>query len=192
MRRWNEPASAKNLTPRWRSRILVVVPGKRDVRRGFVQVALLASGAALVSMASGACSSSSHPPEAGDCIGTPDAACSVVTSSGGGSGAPHGDGGSGSDTGGGEAASGCGTAGTLVATSNIECAPCITTSCCQADQDCSNDPSCLAILQCTAGINACESSNPKGVADYNDFAACLLQNCNPMCPTLPQSTTGDF
>lgn len=152
-----------------------------------------------------ACSQNTErPPELGDCVKVGDASCPTpVSGSGGGSGPTGGDSGASdvfttSDT-----STACGTAQDYF-TTNTSCAPCIEgvsgAGCCGADLACSGQTACLALLQCMLACpstnvtcaDTCETDNPSGVAAYNDFASCLLQNCSPQCPTLPTGGANDL
>jgi hypothetical protein len=142
-----------------------------------------------------ACSpSSGHPAVLGGCTEVRDSSASC------GYGAPGGGGGSSGGSGGGTmdaasvgdaSATSCGASS--VATANLQCAPCIVASCCQAGTACADSSACTALLSCNASnINACEMQYASGVTAYNDFAGCLLANCSPECPTLPVATAGDL
>ncbi|MGD0523855.1 MAG: hypothetical protein ABSE49_01855 [Polyangiaceae bacterium] len=166
-----------------------------------------AAWAGLIGHVVVSCSSNSAiPPELGDCVKVGDAACTTPDpGGGGGSGPGGGDSGGAGDTG--SVTSGCGTAQALLASENTSCVPCVEgeaeaggSGCCGADMACSSQTACLNLLQCMVGCsasdttcqNTCENTNPNGVAAYNDFAACLAQNCSPQCPTLPTGGTADF
>jgi hypothetical protein len=149
----------------------------------------------------GACSpSSDHPAVLGDCIPAGDAACASVSSGGGGGGGSGGarDSSTGPEDSGTttpDAASYvCGAdAGSLVSTANVQCAPCIATSCCQAYEECGAAAACAAIALCPSGsISSCENANPTGISGYNDLASCLAASCASVCPALPMPAPGDF
>lgn len=151
---------------------------------------------ALAPLLAIACSpSSSHPPALNGCTNH-DGAANCTGGSGGGGASSGSSGGGGNDATAGDAsAANCGanTSSGSLATSNQQCAPCITASCCQAGTACAESGACTALLSCNAtNINACESQYPSGVTAYNDFASCLQANCSPECPTLPQATPGDL
>ena len=141
-----------------------------------------------------ACSSdTSHPAALGGCKGSADAGCGVNGSSGGGaSGRGQGEGGTGTGDGAvaGEDGGACGSAGSLLNASNNQCLPCVTASCCQAEEACTGQ--CLDLVQCTAGINNCAMQFSGGLTAYNDFATCLSRSCPTQCPALPLTTNGDF
>ena len=193
---------ARNLTSGAVARIL---EGVSIVSRSG-RVCALAAWATLVGQAVVSCSSNSaNPPELGDCVRTGDAACTTPDpGGGGGSGPTNGDSGT-SDTG--TTVSGCGTAQNLLASQNTSCVPCVLgeaeaggDGCCGADQACSAQTACTQLVSCmlacgasdTTCQNQCESTYPNGVNAYNDFAACLTQNCTPQCPTLPTGGTADL
>jgi hypothetical protein len=152
----------------------------------------------------GCSAASDRPPEEGDCIKTGDASCPTPDLGGGGSTGPA-QGDSGAITVTEEAATTCGAADGLF-TTNTSCVPCIegqtagTFGCCQADQACSAQASCLALLTCMLSCtsiepncpDACENTNPGGVQAYDDLSSCLTLECSPQCPTLPQGGTSDF
>lgn len=173
------------------------------------RICALAVWATIVGQAVVSCSSNSaRPAELGDCVKTTDAACPTPDPGGGAGGGPGGlhdsgagDGGAVEDT-----ASGCGTAQALLASQNTTCVPCVegttpgTSGCCEADLACSGQSACTGLLSCMLTCastdvtcqNTCENSNPNGVQPYNEFAACLVTNCSPECPTLPTGGVGDF
>jgi hypothetical protein len=151
-----------------------------------------------------ACSAASaRPPDEGDCVKVGDARCSTPDPGGGGGAGPTmGDSGSPATV---DSGSTCGVAEGLF-TTNTSCLPCIEGQtagdfgCCQADEACSNQAPCFALLQCVLGCPAndstcaatCQNSNPNGVQAYDDLSSCLTLNCSPQCPTLPQGGTSDF
>jgi hypothetical protein len=168
---------------------------------------VIAASAGVVGQVVVSCSSNSAiPPELGNCVKVGDAGCTTPDPGGGAGGGPGGGGDSGTGgTGGGT--TGCGTAQTLLASQNTSCVPCIEgeaeaggSGCCGADMACSSQTACLDLLQCMVGCsasdttcqNTCENTYPNGVGAYNDFAACLAQNCSPECPTLPTGGTSDL
>ena len=141
-----------------------------------------------------------HPPTLGNCIATPDASCPAPVSGLGSGSGPSGDAAASSDAAISSEAGVCGVADSLVSTSNLSCEPCILSSCCMADSVCSANASCLALTQCAIAcasgdqtcIGNCYNREPNGTTDYGDFAACLLSQCSPECPTLPTQAPGDF
>jgi len=171
------------------------------------RVCALSAWAILVGQAVVSCSSnSSRPAELGGCVVTGDAACTTPDPGGGGGSGPGGDSGAGEGGVVQDTAAGCGVAQELLASQNTSCVPCVMgtsgtgNGCCGADSACSAQTACLNLLQCMVGCsltdiscqNTCENNNPNGVQAYNEFAACLSQNCSPECPTLPTGGTTDF
>jgi len=164
--------------------------------------------AAVTGAAPSACSSTiALPPSVGDCIPRGDASCTEPRGGGGSLAGGSQDGGSEAD--GAEvipSGSSCGAAGQAImsSTANLSCYPCIVGDpegglghCCLADNNCSADLGCLAIVtcvlsKCTSGspacvLEMCEPSSTQGsVTLYNDLGSCLAQNCSPACPPLPQ------
>jgi hypothetical protein len=170
-------------------------------RRIFAPAAL-AAGVGLVVPACSA--ASARPPVNGDCVKVGDAGCSTPDPGGGAGSGPTtlADSGSPAPA---ETGSSCGVAEGLF-TTNTSCLPCIEgqtagdLGCCQADEACSEQAPCFALLQCVLACPAndstcaatCENSNPNGVQAYDDLSACLTLECSPQCPTLPQGGTADF
>ncbi|HEY4016125.1 MAG TPA: hypothetical protein VGM06_22475 [Polyangiaceae bacterium] len=132
-------------------------------------------------------SSTSRPPDLGDC----EAGCDPVTGSGSstppqgggldsGTGAPIGD------------ASICGLADMHVQTSDALCAPCIVQNCCSQDTSCTD--TCTSLLDCTQGcasgdtlcLGACENMWTAGLTAYQAFIQCVQASCTNTCPMLMQ------
>lgn len=167
---------------------------------------ILAGWSTVVGLSVAACSSNSdRPPELGNCVKVGDAACTTPDPGGGGGAGPTGGDSGVGDTG--TTVSGCGTAQTYLLSQNTSCVPCVEgeaeaggDGCCEADIVCSGQTACIDLLQCmvacpagdTTCQNTCESTNPTGVNAYNDFAACVTQNCTPECPTLPTGGVADL
>jgi hypothetical protein len=170
-----------------------VIPATRLLVPALGAIAFAAFGAAACT------SASTQPPQLGDCVKTGDASCADPNTGGGGGGpSSGGEGGTASSSGSGSSSGAtCGDVSGLVGTQNLDCAPCIdgtleggSLNCCQAATACGND--CQTLLTCitpcasgdTTCVGTCENNTPAGVGAYNDFAACLSQNCTPECPTL--------
>jgi hypothetical protein len=144
-----------------------------------------------------ACSSHDpkRPPELGNCTPSADVTCSPPVTGGGGVGQtsipPDSSAPSNSDAMSSDAAT-CGVAVPLLMPTNVYCAPCIETSCCDSAQACSQSMSCQMTMQCTLAcgqgdqfcVTGCENT-PDPTA-YTDFANCLSRFCSPQCPSLRQ------
>ncbi len=167
--------------------------------------ALVTAIAAAAACGVGACSSQAtkHPALLGDCIPTDGAPCSVP-SGGTGAGSQSGGGAQGGSSSG--SVAGCGLADQHLQTSNVTCVPCVVggsdagptglTDCCQSDLDCTTN-TCVPLIDCALGcsgsldptscLTGCENAaTAAAVGAYRDFANCVLQNCSPECPALPQ------
>ena len=162
------------------------------LRLFFAVVASVALGAACSS-------SSSQPPELGDCHPTGDASCSGGTVGGGG-GPGSGDGAV--DSGGAEGGSSCAAAEAALSAQSPNCGPCVESSCCGSGAACEDLPGttgCLTLVQCMIGCSgdgACQeqcSLAASGAAStaYQDYSSCLAGQC-PACPTLPGLVTNDL
>lgn len=145
-----------------------------------------------------ACSSSSTlPPELGNCTPVGDAACSLPVNNS--SGAGPSDGGSGSDgVAVGDAVTGCGA--TLVTTQNTTCIPCIEATCCLDNAACSASAACTTLAQCTQACtstdqtcisNCFASVTPAAQTAYDDLSTCLSSQCTG-CPNLPEQGIADL
>jgi hypothetical protein len=166
---------------------------------------------AIAALAASACSNTiEEPPQLGDCLPTGDASCRLSGVPSGSPGAIHGDGGATPGLDGDGGSCGAAAADQMVSsnTQNPGCIPCIVGASeagacdfCASDSACSNDPGCLAILQCAlmmchgdaacVGITCEGLSTSQSVQNYNAFGGCLGQTC-PQCPQLPQGTTSDI
>ena len=94
--------------------------------------------------------------------------------------------------------SSCGTecagtdAGTMCGTGlfqSLACDTCVSTSCCSENRACSNNPDCVALLQCTvpcaadqACIMDCQTLHPNGDTDYRALGQCVQTSCSARCP----------
>jgi hypothetical protein len=137
-----------------------------------------------------------RPAELGDCVAAGDASCASRPGGGGGSTVGNPDSGTpGRDASGSSGSLGCGTADSLVSTTNVTCKPCITANCCDADLACGS--ACQSLLLCIQGtqpcppgdtvcVGHCENMWPEGFQAYRDLVACISMHCVPGCPALQQ------
>ncbi|MDP9000912.1 MAG: hypothetical protein M3O46_12455 [Myxococcota bacterium] len=143
-----------------------------------------------VALAACSTAKTKHPAELGGCVPSPDAAC-ARPSAGAGSTLGNPDANAVTLDASSSANGGCVDAGSLVATMNTTCHPCIAANCC-TNQGCSGD--CGLLLQWAQG---CQGDTgclgvgetmypPSAVTSYRDFAQCLSLFCPPPeCPALP-------
>jgi hypothetical protein len=91
-----------------------------------------------------------------------------------------------SSNGGGGAGGDGGACGTL-SSSNAACNACMNSTCCSQGAACSNNPACLAIVDCyqncstDACLQGCTDNNPNGVNDFNTYTQCILNDCSVAC-----------
>jgi hypothetical protein len=155
-----------------------------------------------------ACSSTtSLPPPMPDCQGGKGLSCSVQPATGG-AGSAGGSGGddSGATEGDSAATATCAAAAATIGASSALCQPCIETgaesstggNCCLAYSMCG--AACKEIIACAVLCGAnngtciednCVGQNPSGATAFNDFNMCLLENCQPECPTFTTTVASE-
>jgi hypothetical protein len=134
----------------------------------------IVAGSFVAWIAAAACSSTSLPPAAGDCVPTKGVKCGSGVVAGGSSGE-------------------AGATATCVTDAGGPCEECVASSCCSEFVTCQGNSACVSLLACAATctsgscIDQCKQTWIAGAAQYNAFIACETSRCT-VCG---QSGVGD-